>query len=247
MYDGTYDGRVLVIPSLDLLGGRLARLRSGEIAAVGDGPHELARRWVSEGAQWLHVVDVDGARTGRPGNLGAIGRIAALGVPLQVVGGIRDEATARQLEQAGATRIVIACGDEELLVRLAPLYRERLAVTVYVRDGMAAGSPWSPPSLGAPEAVLARASAHGVRTAIYADVAAAGTLAGPAMSRLAAAAAAFGGDLLYSGGVGSLEDVRLLAATRTLSGVVVGSALDAGRFTLPDAMRAALTPGTGAP
>jgi len=239
---------VIVYPAIDILDGRVVRMSRGDFATVEEvakSPLEAAKRLVADGAEWLHVVDLDGARTGRPGNLDHIRAISnRFTVKLQAGGGIRDFDTAEAFAEAGVSRIVVgtaAIRDRELIDRLVDRHADGMAVAVDARNGMVAASGWTE-TTNVKAADLARDLAiQGVPTIIYTNVSVDGTLQGVDLASTEAVARAFGGDVIYSGGIGSVEDVTALAKLRHrgLRGVIVGRAIYLGRFTLGQAIAAA--------
>jgi phosphoribosylformimino-5-aminoimidazole carboxamide ribotide isomerase len=215
------------------------------VEEVAPSPLAAAKRLVAEGAEWLHVVDLDGARTGTPANLEHIRAIAnRFTVQIQAGGGIRDFDTAEAFAEAGVTRIVVgtaAVRDKELIDRLVDRHADGMAVAVDARNGMVATAGWTE-TADVTAADLVRALAiQGVPTIIYTNVSVDGTLQGVDLPSTETVARAFGGDLIYSGGVGSVDDVTALARLRHrgLRGVIVGRAIYLGRFTLAQAIAAA--------
>ena len=239
---------MIVYPAIDILDGQVVRMTRGDFATVeqvASSPLAAAKRLVAEGAEWLHVVDLDGARTGTPTNLHHIRAIAnRFTVKIQAGGGIRDFDTAEAFAEAGVSRIVVgtaAIQDKELIDRLVDRHADGMAVAVDARNGMVAASGWTE-TTNVRAADLARALAiQGVPTIIYTNVSVDGTLQGVDLISTETVARAFGGDLIYSGGVGSVEDVAALARLRHrgLRGVIVGRAIYMGRFTLAQALAAA--------
>jgi len=239
---------VIIYPAIDILDGRVVRMTRGDFATVeqvAPSPLEAAKRLVAEGAEWLHVVDLDGARTGTPANLQHIRMIAnRFTVKLQAGGGIRDFDTAEAFAEAGVSRIVVgtaAIRDKELIGRLVDRHADGMAVAVDARHGMVAASGWTE-TTDVRAADLARDLAlQGVPTLIYTNVSVDGTLQGVDLASTETVARAFGGDLIYSGGVGSVDDVAALARLRHrgLRGVIVGRAIYMGRFTLAQALAVA--------
>ncbi|HLZ47178.1 MAG TPA: 1-(5-phosphoribosyl)-5-[(5-phosphoribosylamino)methylideneamino]imidazole-4-carboxamide isomerase [Candidatus Limnocylindria bacterium] len=239
---------MIVYPAIDILDGKVVRMARGDFATVEEvakSPLEAAKRFDAEGAEWLHVVDLDGARTGRPANLEHIRAIAnRFTVKLQAGGGIRDFDTAEAFAEAGVSRIVVgtaAIKDKELIGRLVDRHADGMAVAVDARNGLVAASGWTE-TTEVKAAELARDLAiQGVPTLIYTNVSVDGTLQGVDLASTETVARAFGGDLIYSGGVGSIEDVAALARLRHrgLRGVIVGRAIYMGRFTLAEAIAAA--------
>jgi len=238
---------VIVYPAIDILDGRCVRMTRGDFATAEDvapSPLEAAKRLVSEGAEWLHVVDLDGARTGRPGNLAHIKQIAnRFTVKIQAGGGIRDFDTAEAFAEAGVSRIVVgtaAVRDRELIGRLVDRHADGMAVAVDARNGLVAAAGWIETTTVKAADLAHQLAIDGVATIIYTNVSIDGTLQGVDIPSTEAVARAFGGDLIYSGGVGSLEDIHAVARLRHrgVKGIIVGRALYLGRFTLGEAMAA---------
>lgn len=232
--------------AVDVLGGKAVRLEQGDFerTKVYDAdPLDAARRWVDAGARRLHVVDLDGARAGRPVNLHHLEQIAgALAVPVQYGGGLRSLRDAKAALDCGAARIVIgtvAFLDERLLTSLVLEHGERIAVGLDVRAGRVAIQGWKERVQVTPVAAVERLAARGVETIIYTKIDWDGTMQGVDVRiTRALAEAARGAQLLYSGGIGSLDDLRALASLRLdgLAGVIVGKALYERRFTVQEAL-----------
>ncbi|HUQ17089.1 MAG TPA: 1-(5-phosphoribosyl)-5-[(5-phosphoribosylamino)methylideneamino]imidazole-4-carboxamide isomerase [Candidatus Saccharimonadales bacterium] len=238
---------MIVYPAIDILDGRCVRMTRGDFATAEDvapSPLEAAKRLVAEGAEWLHVVDLDGARTGTPANLEHIRQIAnRFTVKIQAGGGIRDFDTAEAFAEAGVSRIVVgtaAVRDPELIGRLVDRHADGMAVAVDARNGLVASHGWTETSTVKAADLARKLAIEGVPTIIYTNVSIDGTLQGVDLVSTEAVARAFGGDLIYSGGVGSLEDIRAVAKLRHrgVRGIIVGRALYLGRFSLAEAMTA---------
>jgi len=243
---------VIVYPAIDIYGGRVVRMTRGDFSTVEEvapSPLEAAKRLVNEGAEWLHIVDIDGARTGEPANLDAIRQIAnRFTVKIQAGGGIRDFDTAEQFAEAGASRIIVgtaAIEDPELIGRLVDRHADGMAVAVDARNGMVMTAGWTETSDIRAVDLMQKLAITGVPSVVYTNVSVDGTLQGPDIAGLEAVARAFGGDVIYSGGIGSLADIAALAKLRHrgIRGVIVGRALYSGKFTLPQAMASASTGG----
>jgi phosphoribosylformimino-5-aminoimidazole carboxamide ribotide isomerase len=207
-------------------------------------PLEAARAWVEAGAERLHVVDLDGARSGAPVNLGAVARIVAeTRLPVQLGGGLRTSVAIADAIAAGAEWIVLgtaAFTDPALLTAAVANYGERVTVSVDVRGGTVTTAGWTQTrSLDAVAAAM-MLSERGVRRLVYTDVDRDGMLGGIDAGAIARVAEATAGELLYSGGIGSLADLEALAALRhpRLRGAIVGKALYERRFTLGQAQAA---------
>jgi phosphoribosylformimino-5-aminoimidazole carboxamide ribotide isomerase len=230
-----------VIPAIDVLGGRAVRLAGGRRdAATLDGgePESLARRFATEGAGRLHLVDLDGAFSGVP-SLELVERVSAAGgLPLQVGGGYRTlEAVVAALD-GGADRVMV--GTAALTAGFVEQAVERvgdaLVVAVDVRDGRVAVEGWTETSDVAPRELAARCAELGVARLLVTSAARDGSLAGPDLALLEEVLPA-GIPVLAAGGVSSLDDLRALRGAGC-EGAIVGSALLAGRFTLREALAA---------
>jgi len=239
---------VIVYPAIDIYQGRVVRMTRGDFSTVEEvasSPLEAAKRLVSDGAEWLHIVDIDGARTGTPGNIDAIRQIAnRFTVQIQAGGGIRDFDTAERFAEAGASRIVVgtaAIEDPELIGRLVDRHADGLAVSVDARHGMVVTTGWTETTEIRAIDLMQRLAVEGVAIVIYTNVSVDGTLQGIDLPGLEAVARAFGGDVIYSGGIGSLDDIRAIARLRHrgIRGIIVGRAIYLGTFSLRDAVDAA--------
>ncbi len=235
---------MILLPAIDILDGKAVRLSQGEFEAstVYDAdPLEAAQRWVDGGARALHVVDLDGARTGAPVNLDHIERIAAaVEVPVQVGGGLRSLDAVRAAAGAGAARVILgtaALRDIDLLDAAVAELRDRLVVSIDARDGKLAASGWLEQTDIPIESVIERLGARGVRRFVYSSIERDGMLAGPDLDGARRVADAVRGSFVYSGGVASLDDLQALADLRqvNLDGVIVGKALYESRFGIAEA------------
>lgn len=241
---------MILYPAVDIRGGQAVRLVQGDYDSetVFDAdPLDAARRWVEQGARCLHVVDLDGAREGVPANLQQVGRICTqAGVPVQCGGGLRDAQAVATVLAAGADRAVLgttALRAPELVAGLVAEHGERIVVSVDARSGGVAVEGWEHRTDASVDDLISELGERGVRRFVYTPVEVDGTLAGPNVEGLRSAAAAAheaGAGLLYSGGVGSLDHLRELAALElpALAGVVVGRALYEGRFTVAEGQAA---------
>ena len=242
---------MIVYPAIDILDGRCVRMTAGDFATAEDvapDPLSAAKRLVADGAEWLHVVDLNGARTGKPENLPLIRRIAErFTVRIQAGGGIRDFDTAEAFAEAGVSRVVVgtaAVRDPELIGRLVDRFADGMAVAVDARSGFVAASGWTETTDVRAAQLVQRLAVAGVPTVIFTNVSIDGTLQGVDLASLEETARAFGGDVIYSGGVGTLDDIRAVARLRHrgVRGVIVGRALYMGRFTLRQAVEASKEP-----
>jgi len=232
---------VELYPAVDVQGGRVVRLRQGDAqrsTAYAEDPVAVARRFAHDGARWVHFVDLD--RAFGTGDNRELARrfLAAAGVPVQVGGGLRTEEAIEEMLLWGATRVVIgtkAATDPALVERLLARHGpERLAVGIDAKDGRVAVRGWTETFDVTALELARRVHSQGARTVIHTDVARDGMLTGPDVEG-ARAIAALGLDVIASGGVASLDDVRRVRAAG-LAGAIVGRALYEGRFTLADAL-----------
>jgi phosphoribosylformimino-5-aminoimidazole carboxamide ribotide isomerase len=238
---------MLLYPAIDVRGGQAVRLTQGDYAretTYDADPADAALRWADEGAEFLHVVDLDGAKAGEPQNLDAIRRIAAaVDCPIQVGGGLRDDESVAAALDAGASRVVIgtaALRDPEFLDRVLAEHGDRVVVSVDARDGKVSLSGWTEASdvdvADAVRELSKRGVARFLCTAIEVD----GTMEGPALDELNRIAAATEAQVIASGGVGDLTHLEALArdAAPNVEGVIVGRALYERRFTVAEGIAA---------
>jgi phosphoribosylformimino-5-aminoimidazole carboxamide ribotide isomerase len=238
-----------LFPAIDLRGGRCVRLYQGDYGretVYGDDPVAQAESFAAAGAPWIHVVDLDAARTGEAANRAVVAAIAAaVDVPVQAGGGVRDDAAADALLAAGVRRVVVgtaALADPAWVRRLAARHPGRVAVGLDARGRDVAVHGWTEGS-GRDLVDLARGfDDAGVAALVVTEIGRDGTLAGPDLGQLGDVLAATRLDVVASGGVGTLADLRALAALdvggRHLAGAIVGRALYEGAFALPDAVAA---------
>jgi phosphoribosylformimino-5-aminoimidazole carboxamide ribotide isomerase len=234
---------VILYPAIDIRGGQAVRLLRGDYereTAYDADPVDAASRWAGEGAEFLHVVDLDGAKAGEPRNLQAVRRIAAaVECPIQVGGGLRDADSVDAALEAGAERVVIgtaALRDPAFLAAALEKHGERVVVSVDAKEGRVALQGWT--EAGEEEVVDAvrelrsRGVARFLCTAIEVD----GTMEGPALGELSRIAAATDAQVIASGGVGTLAHLKALAdeAAPNIEGAIVGRALYERRFTVAE-------------
>jgi len=240
---------VILYPAIDIRGGRAVRLLQGDYAretAYDADPVDAAKRWADEGAEFLHVVDLDGAKAGTLRNLEAIERIAAaVECPIQVGGGLRDADSVAAVLDAGANRVVIgtaALRDPDLLATLLATHGERVVVSVDARDGKVSLAGWTETSDLDVAAAVAELSSRGASRFLCTAIEVDGTMGGPAIGELERIAAATEAWVIASGGVGGLADLEALAGlpAENVEGAIVGRALYERRFTVAEGI-AALT------
>jgi phosphoribosylformimino-5-aminoimidazole carboxamide ribotide isomerase len=238
---------VILYPAIDIAGGRAVRLVQGDFAAetvYADSPLEAARAWVQAGVRYLHVVDLDGARTGTPQNLDHVERIAReSGVPVQVGGGLRSVDAVRDALRAGAARVILgtaAFTDVDFLDEVVGEFGERIVVSIDTRGGFVSTAGWTETTDLPAAEVIERMQDRGVHTFVFTDVDRDGMLDGPDLDAVRSVAAVVRGRFMYSGGIGRREDLAALAGLRqvNLAGVIVGKALYEGRFTIAEGQAA---------
>jgi phosphoribosylformimino-5-aminoimidazole carboxamide ribotide isomerase len=234
--------RFTVYPAIDLQNGRCVRLKQGDFGRQKEydaDPVGRARKWERQGARAIHVVDLDGAREGRPVQLDLIRKISgAVDVPLQVGGGVRTLEDLRNLQEAGAGRVVMGTAavlDRELRLRTVETLGDALVVAVDAREGIVATHGWRQES-GQDILHLARELAgDGVDSVLYTDVARDGMGAGAALESTTEVAAII--PTIASGGVRDVQDVAALVTVPGVAGAVVGTALYEGRVTLEELLQ----------
>ncbi len=249
MSAATSERELVLYPAIDIRDGRAVRLLRGDYdreTTYDADPREAARRWLDAGAEILHVVDLDGARAGAPQNLDLIAGIAALAeVPIQVGGGLRDAASVVRVLEAGASRAVLgtrAQRDPDFVGDLvAELGAAKVVASVDGRGGRVTIEGWEEETETPVPELISRLTGLGVRRFVYTPVEVDGTLSGPGvegLGEIADACAAGAGELIYSGGVGKLDDLRALRGLghAAIGGVIVGRALYEQRFGLAEAI-----------
>jgi phosphoribosylformimino-5-aminoimidazole carboxamide ribotide isomerase len=225
---------MILLPAIDILEGKAVRLAKGDFEAKTEydaDPLEAARRWVADGARSLHVVDLDGARSGTPRNLAHVERIAQdVDVPVQVGGGLRNAAAVRDAFGAGAARVVLgtaAYTDVDFIDTVLAEYGDRVVVSVDVRSGKLATAGWTQQTEIPADSVIEQLGCRGVQRFVYSNIERDGMLEGPDLSEVQRVARTVRGSFIYSGGVSTLDDLHALVALRqvNLAGVIVGKAL----------------------
>jgi len=243
---------MIIYPAIDLKGGKCVRLIQGDfdqVTTYGDDPVAMAWRWQEQGASWLHIVDLDGARTGQssPENVSAIQQIAReVGLPLQVGGGVRTPEIADRLIGLGVARVVVgtaAAQDAELAHTFFTRFGGHVAVGVDARDGIVAIKGWQQQSGEQTITFIQRMAQQGAQRFIFTDIARDGMLQGINLAALEEVAQAVPEcAVIASGGVATLADIDALrqlksAGAPNIDGVIVGKALYAGTVSLPEALQ----------
>jgi len=236
-----------VIPAIDLLEGRCVRLYQGDYArsqVFNDYPAEVAKQWVDQGATRLHVVDLDGAKAGNIVNLAAIQAIVkAVGVPIQLGGGLRSSASVQQLFNLGVERAIlgtVAVEQPHLVQELCAKFPGQIVIGIDARDGKVATRGWLETSEVLATQLAVQMQELGAAALIYTDIHRDGTMAGPNLEALRTLAATVSIPVIASGGVSSVTDLLSLLALegQGVSGVIVGRALYTGDILLTEAIRA---------
>jgi phosphoribosylformimino-5-aminoimidazole carboxamide ribotide isomerase len=238
---------VILYPAIDIRGGQAVRLLQGDYereTAYDADPVDAAKRWADEGAEFLHVVDLDGAKAGEPRNLDAIERIAAaVECPIQIGGGLRDPQSVRAILNAGADRVVIgtaALRDPEFLDAMLEAHGHRIVVSVDARGGKVALEGWTRAGEEAVVDAVAGLSKRGVARFLCTAIEVDGTMEGPAIQQLNEIASSTSSQIVASGGVGDLSHLESLArqAPANIEGAIVGRALYEQKFTVAEAIEA---------
>jgi phosphoribosylformimino-5-aminoimidazole carboxamide ribotide isomerase len=235
---------VTIYPAIDIKGGRCVRLTQGRADAetvYAEDPVSVAEDFMAAGSTWVHVVDLDGAFSGEPGNLGVVERIAGLGLKVQLGGGLRTRASVDRALSLGIARVVIgtrAAESDAFISELVGAYGNRIAVGIDAKGGKVAVKGWVDTTALSALDMARRMDALGVSTLIHTDVGTDGMLTGPNLEAQDAMLAAVGAHVIASGGVSRREDVTRLVEMRkrraNLDGVIVGKAIYEGRVVLRD-------------
>ncbi len=236
---------MIILPAIDLIDGTCVRLRRGDFgtaAKVAEDPLQTAARFAAAGASWMHMVDLDGARAGQPKNRDVILRAAAAsGLSVEVGGGIRIMETIADYLENGIARVIlgsVALGDPALVREAVKAYGEKIAVGIDARDGLVAAEGWLSGSRVS-YLDLARAMEEaGVKTFIFTDIGRDGMLSGVNTEQLQALADAVEANVIASGGVAGMEDIRACKAMG-LYGCIAGKAIYSGALNLAEAVNEA--------
>ena len=236
---------MIIFPAIDLRGGKCVRLIQGDFAKetiYSDDPQATALRWQASCAKFLHVVDLDGARAGSPQNLDAIKKILdAVDIPLEVGGGIRTLDDAEKLLSLGVRRVIlgsVAVEKPALVAEAVRHFGDKIVVGIDARGGIVAVHGWEKSSGVAASDLAKQIVAAGVKTIIYTDISKDGMMSGVNAAAFAQLAKSSGAQIVASGGVKSIEDIRALKAVESsgVVGVIVGKAIYTGALDLAAAV-----------
>jgi len=236
---------VILFPAVDIKDGRCVRLEQGRADAVtvfGDDPAESALKWARLGAQWLHIIDLDGAFSGQPRNFELVKRICAeAGVPVQLGGGVRDLATAKAYIEAGVSRLIIgtiALEQPELFAEICAALPGKVGVSLDAVDGRLKSRGWVADAGLSVMDVLPRIEAAGASFIIYTDIARDGMQSGVNIAALTALCEATALPVVAAGGVTNMDDLKHLAplAAKGLQGAITGRAIYAGTLDFAEGL-----------
>ena len=236
---------MIIYPAIDIRGGRCVRLTEGRFDAetvFADDPAQMALKWAGLGAEFLHLVDLDGALAGEGKNVPVIERILkSVNIPVQLGGGIRNLATIEKLLDLGVTRLILgsaAVKNPELVQEACKKYPGHIAVGIDAKNGEVAIEGWGKGSGVAAAELAKKMASFGVETIIYTDISRDGMLSGVNVEATAALARACGVPIIASGGVASIEDIRRVKAVESdgVQGCIIGKAIYTGAVDLKEAL-----------
>ncbi|MED4916772.1 1-(5-phosphoribosyl)-5-[(5-phosphoribosylamino)methylideneamino]imidazole-4-carboxamide isomerase [Geobacillus thermodenitrificans] len=236
-----------IYPAIDMRGGKCVRLLQGDYnkeTVYGDSPVAMAEQFAAQGAEWIHMVDLDGAKEGRRVNDRFVIEAAnRLSVNVQVGGGIRTEEDVAYYLERGVARVILgsaAISNPTFVKKMLQTYGRRIVIGIDARDGFVATEGWLETSNVKTEELGQMLAEAGAETFIFTDIATDGTLSGPNITAAVRLAEATGKEVIASGGVRSLDDLRALReyAEQGIGGAIVGKALYTNQFTLAEALKA---------
>jgi phosphoribosylformimino-5-aminoimidazole carboxamide ribotide isomerase len=232
-----------IYPAIDMRGGKCVRLLQGDYSKetiYGDSPFEMAKRFVDEGAEWVHMVDLDGAKEGgRVNDQFVIAVANELGANVQIGGGIRTEEDIKYYLNNGVQRVIIgslAVSDTQLVKSWLKKYGDRLAIGLDAKDGYVATHGWIETSELKAVDLGVELTRAGAETFIFTDIATDGMLSGPNVEAVVELAEATGKEVIASGGVSSMEDLQLLK-DKNVAGAIVGKAIYTGKVSVEAAVK----------
>lgn len=237
---------MLIIPAIDLKGGKVVRLFQGRFnqeKVYSTDPVKTAKHWARQGAKFLHIVDLDGAKAGAPKNLEALKKIISqVGIPLEFGGGVRNIETISNLLKLGVQRVILgtrAANDAEFLKKAWKKFGEKIIVSIDAKAGKVLTQGWNQLSSKSALAFTRELKKIGFKQLIYTDISKDGTLTGPNILEIKKLLKETGLKLIASGGVADLKDIANLNKLKTkgLSGIIIGKALYESKFTLVEALK----------
>lgn len=235
-----------IYPAIDIRGGKAVRLVQGDYnqeTVYNDNPVSAAKDWEAQGASWIHLVDLDGAKAGRPVNDELVGEIArSVRVPVQIGGGLRTFEDVERLLVLGVSRVILgtaAIEDRAFVERVLGTYGDKVAIGIDARGGLVATRGWLETSEVKAEELAKELAAKGASTFIFTDISRDGMMKGPNVEAIVSLAKISGANVIASGGVSVLDDLKRLAAhsSEGVSGAIVGKALYTGSISLAEAVR----------
>lgn len=245
---------MIIYPAIDIRSGRAVRLLQGKAeqeTVYFDRPVDAAKVWIAAGTKWMHMVDLDGAFTGNSSNLEHVEEVAALGLKVQLGGGLRDFDSVRTAFNAGVSRAVIgtkACSEPEFVQALVQEFGDKIAVGIDAKNGLVAVKGWVDTSNVAALDLAKQVSDFGVRTIIYTDISTDGMMTGPNIEAQETMLNHCSANIIASGGVSKMEDLVRLAELRercsNLDGVITGKAIYEGAIDLKAALELYPQPST---
>lgn len=233
-----------IYPAIDIRGGKCVRLLQGDYSqetVYGDSPFEMAKKFAEDGADWIHMVDLDGAKEGKRVNDQHVLKVAQeLDANVQIGGGIRTEEDVAYYLENGVDRIILgssAISHPEFVKKMLSLYKEKIAIGIDARDGYVAVEGWLKTSEIKAVDLGKELAQHGAEVFIFTDISKDGTLSGPNVEAIAELGEATEKEVIASGGVSTLEDLtNLQSRSESISGAIVGKALYTNKFTLKQAL-----------
>jgi phosphoribosylformimino-5-aminoimidazole carboxamide ribotide isomerase len=240
----TYKMPITIYPAIDMRGGKCVRLLQGDYnkeTIYGDSPFDMAKQFADDGAEWIHMVDLDGAREGKRVNDRHVLEVANnLSARVQVGGGIRTEEDVAYYLENGVDRIILgssAISDPDFVKRMLTKYKEKIAIGIDARDGYVAVEGWLKTSEIKAVDLGKELAEHGAEVFIFTDISKDGTLSGPNVEAIAELGEATGKEVIASGGISNLNDVKSLEQrSDSISGAIIGKALYTNQFTLKQAL-----------
>jgi phosphoribosylformimino-5-aminoimidazole carboxamide ribotide isomerase len=235
-----------IYPAIDMRGGKCVRLLQGDYnqeTVYGDSPFDMAKQFVEQGADWIHMVDLDGAKAGKRVNHEYVLQVAKeLSAKVQIGGGIRNEEDVAFYLDQGVDRVILgssAISDPDFVKKMLKQYGEKIAIGIDARDGYVAVEGWLKTSEVTAEKLALELKEHGAEVFIFTDISKDGTLSGPNVEAIVQLAEATGKEVIASGGVSQLSDLEVLSESKEkgVGGAIVGKALYTNQFSLSDALR----------